>query len=255
MMKKIIAVSLVLCAVALAGCANEEKAKTPSSGSSEVSSVSLSTDNTSDTSSDTESKIKYTSGDYSYFIVDDGIVITEYHGSGVAHVVIPETIDGRPVVEIKGFGTVETETVVFPETLKRIGESCFYRCLIERLHIPASVEYIGGSLTFKVSNLKEYTVDPGNKYYTAVDGVIYTKDMKELVAYPEGAERTEFSIPKGVEIISVSSFGESPYELKKVFIPAEVKEFPIDYLYTVEDISVDPNNRYYCVVDGKLQSR
>lgn len=244
-MKRVIAVGLLLCVVGFAGCKGGDKTPSSELSQSQASNVS---------SGYSDVGRLFTSGDFECEIVADGVKITSYSGDK-NNVVIPDTIDGRPVVEIKGFGTVETETVVFPETLKRIGESCFYRCQIERLHIPASVEYIGGSLTFKVPNLKEYTVDPGNKYYTAVDGVIYTKDMKELVAYPEGAERTEFSIPKGVEIISVSSFGESPYELKKVFIPAEVKEFPIDYLYTVEDISVDPNNRYYCVVDGKLQSR
>ena len=42
--------------------------------------------------------------------------------------------------------------------------------------------------------LEEITVPEDNKYFTAVDGVIYTKDMKELVACPNGNGKTELTI-------------------------------------------------------------
>lgn len=41
---------------------------------------------------------------------------------------------------------------------------------------------------------EEITVSEDNKYFTAVDGVIYTKDMKELVACPNGSGKTELTI-------------------------------------------------------------
>lgn len=256
MMKKIIAVGLVLCAVALAGCANEEKAKTPSSGSSGVSSVLLSTDNTSNTSSDTESKIKYTSGDYSYYIVDDGIVITEYHGSGVAHVVIPETIDGHSVVELCGaFERTDIESVTLPETLKRITGSPFYRTVVSELHIPKSVEYIDGPF-FKSAHFRSYTVDPANPHYTAVDGVLFTKDMKTLVSYPECAERTKYAIPEGVETIGKGAFAYAAWNLKQLTIPSSLKEFEIDSIATkLEEVNVHADNPYYCSVDGVVYNK
>ena len=35
----------------------------------------------------------------------------------------------------------------------------------------------------------------------AVDGVRFTKDMKEVVTYPSGSSRTSYSVPDGVEVI------------------------------------------------------
>jgi hypothetical protein len=42
-----------------------------------------------------------------------------------------------------------------------------------------------------MSALEKITVDPENQYYASKDGVLYTKDMKTVVAYPAGKKAKE----------------------------------------------------------------
>lgn len=47
--------------------------------------------------------------------------------------------------------------------------------------------------------LREFVVDSKNEYFTAVDGVLYTKDLTELVSYPNG--KTELVKDKDDKVI------------------------------------------------------
>lgn len=58
----------------------------------------------------------------------------------------------------------------------------------------------------------------GNDYFTVVDNVLYTKDMKTLVLYPGGLTQSEFAIPEGVTRIEALAFREND-NLTKVILP------------------------------------
>lgn len=45
-----------------------------------------------------------------------------------------------------------------------------------------------------------------NPYYTSVDGVLYSKDMKTIARYPEGKEGTSYQVADGVTTIGESAF-------------------------------------------------
>ena len=65
--------------------------------------------------------------------------------------------------------------------------------------------------------LKEIS-SPNGKYFTSVDGVLYTKDMKRLLHYPTRREGSEYAVPEPVVIILDSAFKNSA-RLKKVILP------------------------------------
>ena len=61
--------------------------------------------------------------------------------------------------------------------------------------------------TFKgCSNLSAINVDKNNQSYVSEDGVLYTKDMTELVYFPEGKTTVNFRVPKSVTTIGESAF-------------------------------------------------
>ena len=66
------------------------------------------------------------------YSVNDGKVTVEGFADGffIPHLVIPETIEGMPVVAINGsrFSKSNIESVVFPTSLERIEESAFAEC-------------------------------------------------------------------------------------------------------------------------------
>lgn len=150
----------------------------------------------------TESK-EIASGDYIYTVDDSGYAhITEYRGSGT-DVVIPDTIDGISVTEINA--------------------GSFLNGTAETIYIPASIEYISADNPFAPClNLTQITVDENNAYYCAVDGVLFTKDMKKLVCYPPKKEGTSYTVPDGIEQLGIASIAESG--LKEIILPDSLNQ-------------------------------
>lgn len=76
--------------------------------------------------------------------------------------------------------------------------------------IPSSVIAIDDIPPFNgCYNLVDIIVDENNPVYKSIDGVLYSKDGKTLIAYPEGKTTTSFTIPDNVTSISSSAFSWS----------------------------------------------
>ncbi len=60
---------------------------------------------------------------------------------------------------------------------------------IEIINIGKSVIQIDGKAFYTCKNLKQILVDKDNPNYCDVDGVLYTKDMKEIICYPINHEQ------------------------------------------------------------------
>lgn len=88
----------------------------------------------------------------------------------------------------------------------------------EELHIGATVRYIAETAFYNAKKLQKITVDPENQWFKDVDGVLFTKDGKELILYPVcyGQQPTEkedeftypdaYAVPDGVERIRTFAF-------------------------------------------------
>ncbi|WP_294491159.1 leucine-rich repeat domain-containing protein, partial [uncultured Ruminococcus sp.] len=100
------------------------------------------------------------------------------------------------------------ETVVLPEKLESIGSYAFSGTSIKEIEIPAGVAVIDPAVFAECAKLEKLTVAKDNKNFTAKDNVLYTADMKKLLAFA-GQSRTEFTIPDGVEEIGAYAFAGS----------------------------------------------
>ena len=102
--------------------------------------------------------------------------------------------------------------LVLPEGLEEICSHAFYGCYaITSIRIPASVKVMDGSC-FAACNINAYAVDEDNPYLTAIDGVIYSKDLTKLVAFPSYYPQKHFIVPSTVRIIGDSAFMDSYIE-------------------------------------------
>ena len=54
--------------------------------------------------------------------------------------------------------------------------------------------------------LAKIDVASGNKNYSSVDGVLFSKDKKTLVCYPPGKAAKSYEIPRGVTSIGKNAF-------------------------------------------------
>ena len=87
------------------------------------------------------------SGDLEYTTNAGGLTITGCRNKNVTALVIPATIDGRPVTELgrKAFWDCNAiSSVSLPEGLQRIGEQVFRTDYLKELVIPASVQAFSG---------------------------------------------------------------------------------------------------------------
>ncbi len=134
--------------------------------------------------------------------VKDGVLV-KYNGTD-SRVVIPSGI--REIGD-QGFHSNSTVSeVVIPDTVTRIGWSAFYGSGITSINISNSVTYIGACAFAECTRLSAITVAGGNPAYTSKDGVLYTKDGKELVCYPSGRPGMTYTIPASVEAIGKCAF-------------------------------------------------
>jgi hypothetical protein len=94
-----------------------------------------------------------------------------------------------------------------PSKVQKFGYKVFILSSLERITLPASVISIS-SETFRICNkLESIDVEDGNTKYSSKNGVLLTKDGKNVVYYPNKAVQGETIIlPEGVTSIGKSSF-------------------------------------------------
>ena len=139
--------------------------------------------------------------------------------------VVPETVttlkgEVKTVVELGPnlFDFSPYREIILPKTVRKINW-CFYSCRY----------------------LLDIFVHPENQHFKDIDGVLFTKDAAELVAFPN-ARTGEYFIPEGTECISHFAFKTS--HITTLHIPASVKEIGINAFYDcrLSDIYLDGRN-------------
>lgn len=122
----------------------------------------------------------------------------------ITDLVIPE---GVTTLNWYSFNTCRNlETVTLPDSLEFIDSWAFERCSkLKTINVPANVTQINGGAFAQNSSMTSITCDPANKNYVSVDGVLFTKDMKELVAYPGGIQGG-YTVPATVNHIGDAAF-------------------------------------------------
>lgn len=99
--------------------------------------------------------------------------------------------------------------IKIPNSIKVIDLYAFEYCdLITSLFIPSNIEEITSRTFVYMERLSSFTVDQNNKYYTSIDGVLYTKNLSELIACPK--LRETLTIPDGVQVINPYSCSYMP---------------------------------------------
>lgn len=96
--------------------------------------------------------------------------------------------------------------IILPEGLEEILPFAFCSCeSIYSIRIPASVNKIDGS-SFAGCNISEYVIDENNPYLTSIDGVIYSKDLRTLIAFPSAYPSKVYNIPQTTKNIASHAF-------------------------------------------------
>jgi len=123
------------------------------------------------------------------------------------------TLIGIPegVIEIgeNGFsGCIHLENIDLPNSLVKIGNWAFYHCIaFTSFHIPRNLAQIGYDTFQDCKNIEFFTCSSLNQHFKVISGVLYNKEMTELVWYPAASPLTSFSIPNTVRSLRDYCFG------------------------------------------------
>ena len=99
------------------------------------------------------------------------------------------------------------QEIIIPPNVTSIGNNAFSSCRnLQEITIPSSVTNIGRDVFSSCWNLQEINVTESNKFYRAIDGVLYTKDLKTIICYPQGKGNEKFIIPSSVTRIENEAF-------------------------------------------------
>ncbi len=123
-----------------------------------------------------------------------------------------------------------------PYTVTRIGDHALYYANnwqqggLQYVELPKTITEIGQHAFTGLTSLTNFVVATDNPTYKAIDGIIFTTDEKELVAYPAGKEYTFYNIPQGVTKVADCAFA-SCYHLQKLVIPNSVTNIGFEAFY------------------------
>ncbi len=108
---------------------------------------------------------------------------------------IVEEISMRYRAEIGVFYHSYVTNIILPDTLKRIVGSAFYASdNLETITIGSGLTSIQGAHAFRACPLTTINVSADNPNFKDIDGVMYSKDGKTIVAYPRGRDATTYAI-------------------------------------------------------------
>ncbi len=90
-------------------------------------------------------------------------------------------------------------SVSIPQSVKKIGYEAFRGCSrLASINIPAGVTQVNDRSFTDCTRLAYISVDENSNSYVSIGGVIYTKDLKTIVRFPEALNVIDYVIPEGV---------------------------------------------------------
>ena len=147
---------------------------------------------------------------YAYDSVDTGLRLSEFSGTEKDNILTvdylineDDSVDRKqPVTAVRSYAITCNETIDFifvGKDVTNLEDNCFYYC----------------------TNLKAVFVDKDNPAYTSVDGVIYNKDMTEIILCPIKNSEYRTALALGVAAPSDDSSCAEYLEKTKDFFPGE----------------------------------
>ena len=139
---------------------------------------------------------------------------------------------------------ISLTNITIPSSVTSIGNFTFYECKsLTNITIPSSVTSIGNSAFRSCTSLTSIKVDSNNEQYMSDNGVLYTKDKKNLIQYPCKKEDTEY-----IPLKEVTNIGDDAFDrctnLTNITIPngvTSIGKYAFEGCSSLTSITI-PNN-------------
>lgn len=131
--------------------------------------------------------------------------------------------------------------ISLPESLQTIDSMAFAGCYsLNGITIPQRLTDIASDAFIMCNNLNAFCVADGSVAFTAVDGVLFNKDLTMLVSFPAGKAAASYRVPNTVTVIGNHAFYQCA-ELRSVSLPEGVHtigNYAFYQCYMLDDIQL-----------------
>lgn len=136
-------------------------------------------------------------------------------------------------------------SIILPRSLVNIAGNAFAFCEnLESVTLGPDFRY-NGEREFRflfgyTPALQTIEVDAGNSQYQDISGVLFSRDGKTLVYYPEQHAQTTYVIPDSVTTLAPQAFyatGVGGGNLRTLVIPASVTDYPDELMASTPNLS------------------
>lgn len=140
---------------------------------------------------------------HSDFVIN-GTTLISYEGTDYS-VSIPRSV--KTIAQDAFQNNMVVERITVPRTVEQIGAGAFAGCgNLKEVNIPASVIEVGSGAFANCPKLNTILVDPANKHFQCLNGVLYNKDRTKLYQVLAGRKGDSFFFPDSVRDIEKYAF-------------------------------------------------
>ena len=146
---------------------------------------------------------KVSEGDFTFNVYSDHADLAAIKAGVEGDIIIPSTINEVPVTGIA--------KLVFSSKQK-----------FTSITLPDNLSEINSDFNYN-RDLKNIYIDGANDTFTSINGILFSKDKKRIIAYPLGKTEETYNIPDGVKVIGTYAFANNK-TINNVVLPDTLEE-------------------------------
>jgi len=145
-----------------------------------------------------------------------------------------------------------TKIYHIPETVTNIEPSALYGVQLEELMFPRELSLNPNCLEYsKIGHI----LDNDYTYFRVIDGVIYDRDIKYLIYWPNQKKVKNLTFPSTLQSCSLRSISNLDC-VESITIPRDLKNSEITMkMENLKTIYLEEGNKYYTLYDGILYNK